>query len=151
MIGDWLASAYLYIKALHIMAVISWMAGLFYLPRLFVYHAEQSKPGDQLGDTLKIMERKLMRVIMNPAMIATWIFGLMLAFTPGIIEWSEIWPWIKASLILAMTWFHHSMVKWMKDFAQDRNTRTGRFFRLANEIPTLAMIGIVLMVVVKPF
>ena len=151
MIGDWLAWGYPYIKALHIMSVISWMAGLFYLPRLFVYHAEEAKVGDQLSETLKIMERKLMRVIMNPAMIATWLFGLMMAFTPGLIDWSEIWPWIKVVLILAMTWFHHSLVRWMKDFAADRNVRTGRFYRLANEIPTLAMIGIVFMVVVKPF
>ena len=151
MIQDWLASAYPYIKALHIMAVISWMAGLFYLPRLYVYHAEQAEPGSQLSETLKVMERKLMRVIMNPASIATWIFGLMLVFTPGIIDWSEIWPWIKAVLVIAMTWFHHSLVTWMKTFAADANEREGRFYRLANEIPTLAMIGIVLMVVVKPF
>ena len=151
MIEDWLASAYPVIKAFHIMSVISWMAGLFYLPRLFVYHAEQATPGDQLSETLKIMERKLMRVIMNPAMIATWLFGLLMVFTPGLIDWSEGWPWIKAVLIVAMTWFHHSLVKWMKDFAADRNEREGRFYRLTNEVPTVAMIGIVLMVVVKPF
>ena len=151
MIGDWLAEYYLYIKAFHIMSVISWMAGLFYLPRLFVYHAENAQPGDQLSETLKIMERKLLRVIMNPAMIATWIFGLMMAFTPGAIDWGEIWPWIKIVLIIAMTWFHMSLAKWMRIFAADQNEREGRFYRLANEIPTLAMIGIVLMVVVKPF
>lgn len=151
MIGDWLAWGYPIIKSLHIMAVISWMAGLFYLPRLFVYHAERATPGDQLSETLKIMEHKLMRVIMNPAMIATWLFGLMMAFTPGLIDWSEFWPWIKLVLVLAMTWFHHSMVRWMKDFAADRNERSGRYYRIANEVPTLAMIGIVLMVVIKPF
>lgn len=151
MIEDWLVWGYLIIKSLHIMAVISWMAGLFYLPRLFVYHAEEAAPGDQLSETLKIMERKLMRVIMNPAMIATWVFGLMMAFTPGVIDWSEIWPWIKAVLVIAMTWFHHSLVRWMKDFAADRNERTGKYYRIANEVPTLAMVGIVLMVVIKPF
>ena len=151
MIEDWLASAYPWVKSLHIMAVISWMAGIFYLPRLFVYHAEEAEPGDQLSETLKVMERKLMRVIMNPAMITTWVFGLLMVFTPGIIDWSEIWPWIKAALVIAMTWFHHSLVQWMKDFAADRNERPGRFYRIANEVPTIAMIGIVLMVIVRPF
>ncbi|MGD1927001.1 MAG: protoporphyrinogen oxidase HemJ [Paracoccaceae bacterium] len=151
MIEDWLVWAYPYVKAIHIMAVISWMAGIFYLPRLFVYHAERAETGDQLSETLKVMEHKLMRVIMSPAMMVTWIFGLLLVFTPGIIDWSEIWPWIKAALVIAMTWFHHSLVTWMKDFAADRNQRTGRYFRIANEVPTLAMIGIVIMVVVRPF
>ena len=151
MIEDWLVWAYPYVKAIHIMAVISWMAGIFYLPRLFVYHAERAETGDQLSETLKVMEHKLMRVIMSPAMMVTWIFGLLLVFTPGIIDWSEIWPWIKAALVIAMTWFHHSLVTWMKDFAADRNERTGRYFRIANEVPTLAMIGIVIMVVVRPF
>ncbi|MEL7471010.1 MAG: protoporphyrinogen oxidase HemJ [Pseudomonadota bacterium] len=151
MIEDWLVWAYPYVKAIHIMAVISWMAGIFYLPRLFVYHAERAETGDQLSETLKVMEHKLMRVIMSPAMMVTWIFGLLLVFTPGIIDWSEIWPWIKAALVIAMTWFHHSLVTWMKDFAADRNQRTGRYYRIANEVPTLAMIGIVIMVVVRPF
>ena len=151
MIEEWLAWAYPATKAFHIMSVISWMAGLFYLPRLFVYHAEVATTGDQLSETLKVMERKLMRVIMNPAMITTWIFGLMMVFTPGLVDWGEIWPWIKAILVIAMTWFHHALVTWMKDFAADRNERSGRFYRLANEVPTLAMIGIVLMVVLKPF
>lgn len=151
MIGDWLAWAYPVTKAIHIMAVISWMAGIFYLPRLFVYHAENATPGDQLSETLKIMERKLMRLIMNPAMIVTWLFGLAMAFTPGLIDWSEIWPWIKAFFVIVVTWFHHSLVKWMKEFAADKNSRSGRFYRLANEVPTIAMIVIVLMVVVRPF
>lgn len=151
MIEDWLLWAYPVTKAIHIMAVISWMAGIFYLPRLFVYHAESATPGDQLSETLKVMERKLMRLIMNPAMIVTWLFGLAMVFTPGLIDWSEIWPWVKAFLVIVMTWFHHSLVKWMKAFAADRNTRSGRFYRLANEVPTIAMIGIVLMVVVRPF
>lgn len=151
MIEDWLLWAYPVTKAIHIMAVISWMAGIFYLPRLFVYHAENATPGDQLSETLKVMERKLMRLIMNPAMIVTWLFGLAMVFTPGLIDWSEIWPWIKTLFVIVITWFHHSLVKWMKEFAADKNTRSGRFYRLANEVPTIAMIGIVLMVVVRPF
>lgn len=151
MIEDWLAIAYPWLKAMHIMAVISWMAGLFYLPRLFVYHAEQSTAGDQLGETLKVMERKLMRFIMNPAMIATWAFGLLLALTPGVLDWSDIWVWIKAILVCLMTYFHHVLVRWMKDFGRDHNPRSGRYYRLANEAPTLLMVGIVIMVVVKPF
>ncbi|MEM9061934.1 MAG: protoporphyrinogen oxidase HemJ [Pseudomonadota bacterium] len=151
MIEDWLSWAYPYVKAVHIMAVISWMAGIFYLPRLFVYHAERAEIGDQLSETLKVMEHKLMRVIMNPAMIVTWVCGLLLVFTPGVIDWSDIWPWIKAALVIVMTWFHHSLVKWMKDFAADRNARSGKYYRLANEVPTLAMIGIVVMVIVRPF
>ena len=151
MIEDWLIWAYPVTKAIHIMAVISWMAGIFYLPRLFVYHAEQATSGDQLSETLKVMERKLMRLIMNPAMIVTWVFGLAMVFTPGLIDWTEVWPWIKAFFVVVITWFHHALVKWMKEFAADNNTRSGRFYRLANEVPTVAMIFIVLMVVVRPF
>lgn len=148
---DLLVTLYPWSKALHIMAVISWMAGLFYLPRLFVYHAEQTSPGDQLSETLKIMELKLLRFIMNPAMIAAWFFGGALLATPGIIDWSEIWIWIKLVMICAMTWFHHSLGLWRKDFSADRNDRTGRFYRLANEVPTLLMVVIVIMVIVRPF
>ena len=147
---DWLAGAYLWIKALHIISVITWMAGIFYLPRLYVYHAERAEPGDQLSETLKIMERKLLRLIMNPAMTATWIFGILLAITPGLIDWSELWVWGKIVLISVMTGFHHALALWRKDFAADRNTRSGRFYRLSNEIPTIVMIGIVILVVVKP-
>ena len=151
MMGDFLASAYSWIKALHLVSVISWMAGIFYLPRLFVYHAEKAEVGSDLSETLKVMELRLLRVIMNPAMIATWTFGLCLLFTPGLIDWSEIWIWIKLVMIVGMTWFHHSLGLWRKDFAADRNERPGRFYRLANEVPTVLMIVIVIMVVVKPF
>ena len=149
--GDFLAAAYPWIKALHLMAVISWMAAMFYLPRLYVYHAERATVGDQLSETLKVMEAKLLRVIMNPAMLATWVFGLCLVFTPGIIDWSEIWPWIKALMIIGMTWFHHELAKWRKVFAADENTKPGRYYRLANEVPTVLMIVIVVMAVAKPF
>ena len=148
---DLLTEAYPWIKALHVMSVISWMAGLFYLPRIFVYHAERAKPGGELDETLKIMERKLLRVIMNPAMIATWLFGLMMVFTPGVVDWSEIWPWVKAGGVLVLTWFHHALGLWRKQFLAGENTRSGRFYRLMNEVPTVAMIMIVLMVITQPF
>ena len=149
--NDLLASAYPWLKALHIMSVISWMAGLFYLPRLFVYHAEKAQDGDVLSETLKVMELKLFRFIMNPAMIATWIFGILLLLTPGIIDWSEFWIWIKLIMIAGMTWFHHYLGLWRKAFAADQNTRSGRYFRLANEVPTVLMVIIVIMVIVRPF
>jgi len=151
MIGDFLAAAYPWTKALHLISVISWMAGIFYLPRLFVYHAEKAEQGSELSETLKIMELRLLRVIMNPAMIATWLFGIALLATPGIADWTSGWLWIKLTMILLMTGFHHSLGLWRKDFANDRNTRPGRFYRLANEVPTVLMIVIVIMVVVKPF
>jgi putative membrane protein len=149
-VQDWLVGAYLWIKALHVAAVIAWMAGIFYLPRLFVYHAERATPGGELGETLKVMELKLLRVIMNPAMVATWIFGLMM-IAAGVIDWTQGWVWVKAVLVIAMTWFHHLLAQWRKDFAADRNTRTGRHYRIANEVPTLVMLGIVLMAVAEPF
>ena len=150
-IGDFLSAVYPWTKALHVISVITWMAGLFYLPRLFVYHAERAAGPGELSETYKIMERKLLKVIMNPASIAVWIFGLMLVFTPGIIDWSAGWVHAKAALVIAMTGYHHALVRWWRDFAEDRNRRSGRFYRLANEIPTVLMIGIVIMVVVKPF
>ena len=149
--GDFLASLYPWTKALHIMAVISWMAGMFYLPRLFVHHAERAAAGSELSETFKMMERKLLKVIINPAGIAVWIFGLILVFTPGIIDWSEIWPWIKALAVVLMTVFHHVLVRWQRIFAEDRNTRPGRYYRIANEVPTVLMLVIVIMVVVRPF
>ena len=149
-VQDWLAGAYLWIKALHIAAVIAWMAGIFYLPRLFVYHAEHAQAGGELSETLKVMELKLLRVIMNPAMVATWVFGLAM-LAAGVVDWSQGWVWVKAGLVIAMTWFHHSLAQWRKAFAADRNTRPGRHYRIANEMPTLLMLGIVLMAVAEPF
>lgn len=148
---DILLNIYPWSKALHIAAVISWMAGLFYLPRLYVYHAEKANQAGELRDTLKIMEMKLLRVIMNPAMIVTWIAGLALVFTPGIVDWSEGWPWIKAFLVLAMTWFHHSLARWRKVFLADENEKPGGYYRAMNEVPTILMLGIVVLVVVRPF
>ncbi|WP_370281428.1 protoporphyrinogen oxidase HemJ [Pseudooceanicola sp.] len=146
---DFLATLYPWTKALHIISVIAWMAGIFYLPRLFVYHAEKTQPGTELDAVYQEMERKLLRAIMNPAMIGTWLFGLMLVFTPGMVDWSMVWPWTKAAAVLAMTWFHHWLGKRRKDFAAGRNTLTGRRYRMMNELPTLLMIVIVISVVVR--
>ncbi|MCB2116576.1 MAG: protoporphyrinogen oxidase HemJ [Rhodobacteraceae bacterium] len=147
--GDFLASVYPWTKALHVVSVISWMAGLFYLPRLFVYHAEQIEPGSETDALFQVMERKLLRLIMNPAMTAAWVFGLALVFTPGIVDWSEVWPWTKAAAVLAMTWFHHWLGYRRKEFASGINSRSGRTYRLMNEVPTVLMLVIVFSVIVK--
>ncbi len=149
--GDFLIAVYPWVKALHIASVISWMAGMFYLPRLFVYHVERAEPGSEMSETFKVMEYKLMRVIINPAMFATWFFGLLMVFTPGVIDWGDIWPWIKAFSVLAMSGFHGWLSARRKEFAVDKNTRTGRAYRLANEVPTVLMLVIVAMVIIRPF
>lgn len=148
MITDWLASVYPWTKAFHVMAVISWMAGLFYLPRLFVYHAERSTAAGEPRDSLQIMEYKLLRVIMGPASIATWLAGLALVFTPGIVDWSMIWPWTKAAAVIAMTVFHHWLMIERKKLARGEGS-TGRRYRMMNEVPTLLMVVIVVSVIVK--
>ena len=146
---DFLFIAYPWIKALHIMAVISWMAGLFYLPRVMVYHVERAETGDVLDVTFQVMESKLLRVIMNPAMIATWFFGGLLVVTPGIVDWAMVWPWLKGGSVLIMTWFHHLLSLRRKDFEMGQNSLTGRQYRLMNEVPTILMIVIVLSVIIK--
>lgn len=151
MIEDLLILLYPWVKALHIMAVISWMAGLFYLPRLFVYHAETTKPGDATSETFKVMEEKLMRFIMQPAMITTWVCGLVLMLTPGIIDWASWFFWIKLLGVVAMTAFHEKLRRWIQIFATDGNDKPGRYYRMANEVPTVLMVVIVVMVVVRPF
>ena len=139
-----------YIKAFHIIAVIAWMAGLLYLPRLFVYHAS-SKVGSEQSETFKVMEWRLLRFITTPAMLATWIFGLILAFSP-LVNWSQDgWLHAKLVLVVILTGFSGLLAKWTKDFAADRNTRSPRFYRIANEVPTVLMIIIVILVVVRPF
>lgn len=147
--GDFLASYYPWIKALHVISVIAWMAGLFYLPRLYVYHAEQVENGSPTDLLFQTMERRLLRAIMNPAMCAVWIFGLALVFTPGIVSWSEFWPWTKAASVLGMTWFHHWLGYRRKDFATGSNIRTGRTYRMMNEVPTVLLAVIVISVIVK--
>ena len=148
MITDWLASVYPWTKAFHVMAVISWMAGLFYLPRLFVYHAERGTSAGEPRESLQIMEYKLLRFIMGPASIATWVAGLALVFTPGIVDWTMVWPWTKAAAVLAMTVFHHWLMIERKKLARGKGS-TGRRYRLMNEVPTLLMVVIVLSVIVK--
>ena len=151
MILDFLAWFYPWTKTLHILAVISWMAGLFYMPRLLVYHAEKGLEAEHSDQMLQVMEQKLLRAIMNPAMVATWIFGIMLALTPGIVDWGAIWPYTKAGGILLLTWFHHWLGLRRKEFAAGQNSRTGRTYRIMNEVPTLALVVIVISIVVRPF
>jgi len=146
---DMLSEVYPWVKSLHVIAVIAWMAGLFYLPRLFVYHAEKSVRGDDLDQLFQVMERRLLKAIMNPAMIATWVFGLLLVMTPGIVDWSMIWPWTKAISVALMTWFHIWLGIRRKDFAAGQNQLSGRSYRMMNEVPTLLLIIIVTSVIVK--
>jgi putative membrane protein len=139
-----------YILAFHVIAIIAWMAGLLYLPRLFVYHAASPK-GSEQSETFKIMERRLLRFITTPAMVASWVFGLILAFS-GLINWSaDGWFHLKLALVILLSAFHGFLAKWTKDFAQDRNTHPARFYRMVNEIPTVLMIAIVILVIVQPF
>ncbi|MEE8244311.1 MAG: protoporphyrinogen oxidase HemJ [Pseudomonadales bacterium] len=139
-----------WIKALHVISIIAWMAGLLYLPRLFVYHCE-TETGSKQSETFKVMERRLLRAIMNPAMIAALVFGALLAGTPGAVVWSSGWIWIKLAGVAVLIYLHHLYGRWRKDFAADRNTRSQKIYRFANEAPALMMVVIVIMVVVKPF
>jgi len=142
---DLLIGAYPWIKAFHVISVIAWMAGLFYLPRLFVYHAEEAVP-EALFQT---MERRLLRAIINPAMIATWILGLCLVATPGVVDWSQIWPWTKAAGVIAMSGFHGWLSARRRDFERRENRFSGRTYRIMNEVPTLLMVMIVVSVIVR--
>jgi putative membrane protein len=145
-----LSSLYPWVKALHIVSVIAWMAGLLYLPRLFVYHAD-ARIGSDASETFKVMERRLLRGIMNPAMVATYTFGILLALTPGVVDWGRGWIYIKLTAVAALTLIHHRLALWRKEFAVDANRRPSRFYRMVNEVPTLLLLVIVAMVVVKPF
>ncbi len=147
--ADLLSDLYPWTKAFHIISVMSWMAGLFYLPRLYVHHVEQAKKVKNLEPVFDMMEMKLLRLIMNPAMIATWVFGLLLVLTPGIVDWSMIWPWTKAAGVIGMTWFHQWLALRRKDLMNRVNTRSGRDYRIMNEVPTVLMIVIVFSVVLK--
>lgn len=148
---DILAWAYPWTKSLHVISVIAWMAGLFYLPRLYVYHAEVVGQDGDTATLFQTMEVRLLRAIMNPAMIATWVFGLALVATPGVIDWGAVWPWTKAASVLAMTWFHHWLGKRRKEFLAGTNIRSGRTYRIMNELPTLLLIIIVVSVIARPF
>lgn len=147
--SDFLSEYYLWTKSLHVVSVIAWMAGLFYLPRLYVYHVEVVKAGSETAGLFQTMERRLLRAIMNPAMVATWVFGLALVLTPGIVSWSEVWPWTKAVSVLGMTWFHHWLGLRRKDLLLGTNTVTGRQYRMMNEVPTVLLLVIVFSVILK--
>jgi len=149
--SDLLSLLYPWTKSLHVISVIAWMAGLFYLPRLYVYHVEKVGSGTDTDALFQTMEMKLLRFIMNPAMIASWAFGLLLVATPGVVDWLSVWPWTKAAGIFGMTWFHHWLGRRRKDFASGSNTREGRTYRIMNEVPTILLILIVVSVIVKPF
>ena len=148
--SDFLVTAYPWIKSLHVIAVISWMAGMLYLPRLFVYHCD-AEPGSDKSETFKVMERRLLRAIINPAMGATFIFGGLLLGTPGIVDWGSGWIWVKLAAVAGMTVAHHVFAKWVKAFAADANTCPAKTYRLANEAPTVLMIVIVVMIIARPF
>lgn len=145
---DLLTGFYPWVKSFHVMAVISWMAGLFYLPRLYVYHAERGQGVGEPGTSFRIMEDKLMRVIMRPAMIASWVAGMALVLTPGIVDWSMIWPWVKGACVIGMTLFHF-WLEGQRRALVDGRSLTGRQYRMMNEVPTLLMVGIVIAVIVK--
>jgi len=147
------AAMYEWIKAFHIIAVIAWMAGMLYLPRLFVYHCA-AEMGSVQSETFKVMERRLLRAIINPAMIATWVFGLALAWLGPDSRYGWFasgWLWAKIILVLALSAVHGLLARWMKDFAADRNRHSQKFYRIINEVPTILMILIVVLVVLKPF
>jgi putative membrane protein len=139
---------YLWLKALHVIAVIAWMAGMLYLPRLFIYHCD-AEPGSKQSETFKVMEQRLLRIIINPAMVVTWLVGLWLAYDGGWL--TAGWWHAKLVLVLGLSALHGLFSAWVRDFAADRNVRTARFYRAVNEVPTLLMIGIVILAIVKPF
>ena len=139
---------FLWLKALHVISVIAWMAGMLYLPRLFVYHCEASK-GSIQSETFKIMERRLLKAIINPAMVVTWVLGLVLIWQGG--WWTAGWLHGKVLLVLILSGVHGVYVRRLKEFAADRNTRPARYYRILNEVPTVLMLGIVILVIVKPF
>jgi len=142
---------YLWLKAFHIIAVVAWLAGMLYLPRLFVYHC-QAEPGSTQSATFKLMERRLLKLIINPAMIATWLLGLTLIWLMGKAAFAQAgWLHAKLALVLAMSAVHGFFVRWVKDFAADRNAHSQKFYRIVNEIPTALLILIVILAVVKPF
>ncbi|MFL5255312.1 MAG: protoporphyrinogen oxidase HemJ [Rhodopila sp.] len=145
---DALAGFYLWTKSFHVISLIAWMAGIFYLPRLFVYHTQLAR-GSAESERFKVMERRLMKGIMNPAVHATWLFGILLVLTPGVIDWSAGWWHTKLTCVILMTIFHVFLGRWRRDFLHDRNAHSEKFYRAINEIPTILMVVIVIMVIVK--
>lgn len=148
---DVLASLYPWTKVVHVFSVVSWMAGLLYLPRLFVYHVEEEKKVSGISAVFETMERRLFRGIMNPAMIGTWLFGLVLVLTPGIVSWSQGWIYVKISTVALLTVFHHWLGRRRKDFVRNENRISSRRWRMLNEVPAVALLVILIMVFVRPF
>jgi len=147
---DWLLPLYPWVKTAHVIAVIAWMAGMLYLPRLYVYHVDAA-PGSELSETLKVMERRLLRGIVNPAMVAVWLLGLALLATPGVADWSSVWLNVKLAAVLTLSALHGGLSRWRRAFAQDRNVHGARFYRIVNEVPAVLMVVIVAMVIARPF
>jgi len=145
-------NTYLLFKSIHLIAVISWMAGLLYLPRIFVYHSEAIKnnKSEDLIETFKVMERRLLVYIMNPAMIVSWIFGILLIHTIGMDNFGSIWLQLKLAFVIILTIYHFFLFQCLRKFAENRNTYSSKFYRIINEIPTVLLIGIILIVVFKP-
>ena len=146
--AGFLGEGYLWIKALHVISVIAWMAGMLYLPRLYVYHCD-AEPGSVQSETFKVMERRLLRAIINPAMIAAWLFGILLVIHGDL--WREGWFHAKFVLLIAMTSVHGAFARWRRHFAADANRHDVRFYRIMNEVPTVLLIAIVILAVVRPF
>ncbi len=144
------AGLYPWLKALHIISVIAWMAAMLYLPRLFVYHAD-AEPGSDKSETFKVMERRLLRAIMTPAMVASLLFGGALLLLPGIVDWHAGWIWIKIAMVAGLLIIHERLASWQRDFARDRNRKTARFYRMVNEVPAVLVVATVVLAVVKPF
>ena len=145
-------NTYLLFKSIHLIAVISWMAGLLYLPRIFVYHSEavQNNKAEDLIETFKVMERRLLVYIMNPAMIVSWIFGILLIHTIGMDNFGSIWLQLKLAFVIILTIYHFFLFQCLRKFAENNNTYSSKFYRIINEIPTVLLIGVVLVVVFKP-
>jgi protoporphyrinogen IX oxidase len=147
---DGLRLVYPWIKAFHVISMVAWMAGLLYLPRLFVYHCE-TVAGSAESERFKVMERRLLKQIITPAMIATWTFGILLALTPGVLDWGWGWWHVKLTAVILLTGFQGMLSRWRRDFLLDRNARPQRFYRMVNEVPTLLLVVVVIMVIVRPF
>ena len=142
-------NSYLLFKSLHLIAVVSWMAGLLYLPRIFVYHVENKEKKEAI-DIFEVMEKRLFFYIMRPAMILTWIFGLILIYLNGIEIFSQLWMQIKIIAVIILTYYHFTLGKYLNDFAIDKNEKTSKFFRIYNEIPTIVLIVVIFTVIFKP-
>lgn len=144
------SSAYLWVKSVHVFAIIAWMAGMLYLPRLFVYHAD-AEVGSVQSETFKVMERRLLKGIINPSMIATWVAGVWLAVDGGWLTGGDYWLHLKIVLVLLMSGIHGTLTAATRRFAEDRNDKSSRYWRVLNEVPALLLVGIIVLVVVKPF